>query len=89
MPSVIVIAGFNLQPAEFAKITVLMAVASIVQMRMNGVVSGRRFIVIVLVATIVPLILIYRQPDLGTAIILAVGLIALALLAESPGNSSR
>lgn len=77
----IVIAGFNLQPAEFAKITVLMAVASIVQMRMNGVVSGRRFIVIVLVATIVPLILIYRQPDLGTAIILAVGLIALALLA--------
>lgn len=36
----IVIAGFNLQPAEFAKITVLMAVASIVQMRMNGVVSG-------------------------------------------------
>ena len=77
----IVIAGFNLQPAEFAKITVLMAVASIVQMRMNGAVSGRRFIVIVLVATIVPLILIYRQPDLGTAIILAVGLIALALLA--------
>lgn len=77
----IVIAGFNLQPAEFAKITVLIAVASIVQMRMNGAIDGRRFIVIILVATIVPLILIYRQPDLGTAIILAVGLIALALLA--------
>ncbi len=77
----IVIAGFNLQPAEFAKITVLITVASIVQMRMNGAIGGRRFIVIVLVATIVPLILIYRQPDLGTAIILAVGLIALALLA--------
>lgn len=77
----IVIAGFNLQPAEFAKITVLITVASLVQMRMNGAIGGRRFIVIVLVATIVPLILIYRQPDLGTAIILAVGLIALSLLA--------
>ena len=77
----IVIAGFNLQPAEFAKITVLIAVASIAQMRMNGMIGGRRFVVIVLVATIVPLILIYRQPDLGTAIILAVGVIALALLA--------
>lgn len=77
----IVIAGFNLQPAEFAKIAVLIAVASIVQMRINGLLEGRRFIVVILVATIVPLILIYRQPDLGTAIILAVGLIALALLA--------
>lgn len=77
----IVIAGFNLQPAEFAKITVLIAVASIAQMRMNGMIGGRRFVVIVLVATIVPLILIYRQPDLGTAIILVVGVIALALLA--------
>lgn len=70
-----------MQPAEFAKITVLIAVASIAQMRMNGMIGGRRFVVIVLVATIVPLILIYRQPDLGTAIILAVGVIALALLA--------
>lgn len=77
----IVIAGFALQPAEFSKITVLVATASIVKMRMDGAIGGRRFIVIVLIATIVPLILIYRQPDLGTAIILAVGIIALALLA--------
>lgn len=77
----IVVAGFALQPAEFAKITVLISVASIVQMRIEGALSSRRFLVIVLVAAIVPLILIYRQPDLGTAIILAVGIIALSLLA--------
>lgn len=77
----IVIAGFALQPAEFAKITVLMTVAAIVQMRMDGEIGSRQFIAFVLGATIIPLILIYRQPDLGTAIILAVGIIALALLA--------
>ena len=56
----IMIAGFALQPAEFAKIGILA------------------------VATLVPLILIYRQPDLGTAIILAVGFLALCLLAQVP-----
>lgn len=77
----IVIAGFALQPAEFAKITVLMTVAAVVQMRLDNEIDSRQFIATVLGATIVPLILIYRQPDLGTAIILAIGIIALALLA--------
>lgn len=77
----IVIGGFALQPAEFAKITVLMTVAAIVQMRLDGEIASRQFIAYVLAATIIPLILIYRQPDLGTAIILAIGIIALALLA--------
>lgn len=77
----IIIGGFALQPAEFAKITVLIAVASIVKMHIDGVLEGGRFVAIILIASIIPLILIYRQPDLGTAIILAVGIIALSLLA--------
>lgn len=77
----IIIAGFALQPAEFAKIFVLLTVASIVKLQMDGVVVGRRFILLVIFAAAIPLVLIYRQPDLGTAIILAVGLIALGLLA--------
>lgn len=80
----IVIGGFALQPAEFAKITVLIAVASIVKMQIDGAIGGWRFIAIVLIASIVPLLLIYRQPDLGTAIFLAVGIITLALLAGIP-----
>lgn len=80
----IVIGGFALQPAEFAKITVLIAVASIVKMHIDGVIEGWRFVAIVLIASIVPLLLIYRQPDLGTAIFLAVGIITLALLAGIP-----
>ena len=77
----IIIAGFALQPAEFAKIFVLLTVASIVKMQMDGVVEGRRFILLIIFSAAIPLVLIYRQPDLGTAIILAVGLIALGLLA--------
>ena len=77
----IIIAGFALQPAEFSKITVLIAIASLVEMRNSEKISNVRFITIVIVASIVPLVLIYRQPDLGTAIILAIGIISLALLA--------
>ncbi len=76
----IIIAGFALQPAEFAKIFVLLTVASIVKMQMDGVIEGRRFVIFVILAAAIPLVLIYRQPDLGTAIILAVGLITLGLL---------
>lgn len=77
----IVIGSFALQPAEFAKITVLISVASIVKMNIDGTLRGNRFLAVILIASVIPLILIYRQPDLGTAIILAVGIIALALLA--------
>ncbi len=80
----ILIAGFALQPAEFAKITVLIAIVSIVQMRLDGEIDTVRFIWIILFASVVPLVLIYRQPDLGTAIILAVGIIAVILLAGMP-----
>lgn len=77
----IIIAGFALQPAEFAKISVLIAVASLAQMHSDGELSGKKFVVAIIVATAIPLFLIYRQPDLGTAIILAVGLTTLAALA--------
>ena len=80
----ILIAGFALQPAEFAKITVVITIASLVQMRIDGAIEGRRFVWVIIIAVIVPLVLIYRQPDLGTAIILAVGIIAMALLAGLP-----
>lgn len=77
----IVIAGFALQPAEFAKIAVLITAASLIQMRSEGRIEGWNFIIVIIFATIIPLYLIYRQPDLGTAIILVVGILALSLLA--------
>lgn len=77
----IIIAGFALQPAEFAKIFVLLTIASLAQIYMDGEMDLRKFAVMVAVAAIVPIILIYHQPDLGTAIILAVGIITLAALA--------
>ena len=80
----IMIAGFALQPAEFAKIVILMTCASLFELWHEGKFEFRHFIGILAVATLVPLILIYRQPDLGTAIILAVGFLALCLLAQVP-----
>lgn len=80
----IMIAGFALQPAEFAKIVILMTCASLFELWHEGKFEFKHFIGILAVATLVPLILIYRQPDLGTAIILAVGFLALCLLAQVP-----
>lgn len=80
----IMIAGFALQPAEFAKIIILMTCASLFELWHEGKFEFKHFIGILAVATLVPLILIYRQPDLGTAIILAVGFLALCFLAQVP-----
>ncbi|MGI6033070.1 MAG: FtsW/RodA/SpoVE family cell cycle protein [Coriobacteriales bacterium] len=80
----IMVGSFAVQPAEFAKIAVVLAMCSLVAMQRENPMPFMRFVVIVLVASLVPLFLIYRQPDLGTAIILAVGLIAMAILAGVP-----
>lgn len=76
----IVIAGFNLQPSEFAKIAVILAIASLISMLKNGELSFQHAFAFIAIAALVPIFLIYRQPDLGTAIILIVGLLSLMVL---------
>ncbi len=80
----IIIAGFALQPAEFAKIAVLLAAASLISIWREGGMTNRRFGWVIAVAVAIPLFLIYRQPDLGTAIILVIGLLTMAILAGLP-----
>lgn len=77
----IMIGSFALQPSEFAKIAVLLTVASLIQMYRAHAFDIRRFGLLTLIAVGIPMILIYRQPDLGTAIILAVGILAILVLA--------
>ena len=59
----------NLQPAEFAKIVVVLAVATYAATR-GGLKLGLRSLVTLVLIGSIPLILILRQPDLGTALTL-------------------
>ena len=73
---------FNLQPSEFAKVAVIIALASLLAPstrddELQATVTWRKVGLAVLI-TIVPGILIYRQPDLGTALVF--GFVLLVLL---------
>ncbi len=60
--------GMNLQPSELGKLSLLLAVAWFLSR--PGVDPGRgRTVGVVLALTAVPLVLILKEPDLGTAII--------------------
>ncbi|MGN0078541.1 MAG: putative lipid II flippase FtsW [Coriobacteriales bacterium] len=78
------IAGFSIQPAEFAKITTLLFLASHLERVREGSLEFWRGIAICLVVLIITMLLIYKQPDLGTAMILFVGVLALMILYGFP-----
>lgn len=80
----IVIGGVALQPAEFAKITTVFAVCCLVTRYRSGLLEFKHFMVALIVAIAVPILLIFRQPDLGTVIILFIGLLAATILAGLP-----
>ena len=77
----IVIGSMALQPAELAKITTVYAACCLVVMQRTGRLELKHFMVAIVVVIGVPTLLIFRQPDLGTVIILFVGLLAAAILA--------
>jgi rod shape determining protein RodA len=62
------IGGFVLQPSEFSKLTLIILLSHYLGSRERNIFQKRRF-VIAFVLTFVPLILIIKQPDLGTALI--------------------
>ncbi len=79
----IYIGSFGFQPSEFSKIAVLLLCAHlIVQYREGDGGSFRRFLVNMLVAVMCPAILIIVQPDLGTTLILMVGVIVVLWFGE-------
>lgn len=61
--------AFNLQPSEFAKMALALVLARMLGDRPRQVLSGQD-IFLSLVLTGIPLLLIARQPDLGTAVTL-------------------
>ena len=63
------IGPIRLQPAEMAKITVILAMAAYYDALDLRRVSHPLFVVIALVIILVPTLLVLRQPDLGTALL--------------------
>ncbi|WP_169786950.1 rod shape-determining protein RodA [Nitriliruptor alkaliphilus] len=63
----ILIGGFQLQPSELAKIAVLIAIAAVLHERKGE--PGIGAIAVCLALTMVPMGLVFLQPDLGTSIV--------------------
>lgn len=78
------IGSYQLEPSEFAKVGLIIALAAY-SAAAKGRLGGRRLIV-VLVLSAIPFVLIYKQPDLGTALVLAAVLVAVLLIGGASGR---
>jgi len=70
--------SFQLEPSEFAKAAMIVCLSAYIA-RHRSDLDGRR-VAVVLVLIAVPLVLIYRQPDFGTAMVFIGILLALLLV---------
>ncbi|MEV0948757.1 putative lipid II flippase FtsW [Rhodococcus sp. NPDC049939] len=78
------IAGFGLQPSEIAKIALAVWGAHLLASRRTDIPSVRGMLVPLVPSALVVLVLVLLQPDLGTAVSLAVIVLALLWLAGLP-----
>jgi rod shape determining protein RodA len=73
------LAGFQLQPAELAKLALIIGLAAFLTMEKQEI-DGKRLAIILGVAA-VPMALIMLQPDLGTVLVFGVTALAIVFLA--------
>jgi rod shape determining protein RodA len=73
------VGAYQLEPSEFAKIALIVALAGILASYRGRL--GSRELLIVLGLSAVPFALIYKQPDLGTALVLSAILFGVLLVA--------
>lgn len=78
------IGSYQLEPSEFSKIGMIIALGAFCGAA-RGKLPGRA-LVAVLVLALVPFALIYKQPDLGTALVLSAVLVAVLLVAGASGR---
>jgi rod shape determining protein RodA len=75
---------FQIQPSEFATLTVIVAIATYCARRREGL-EFRDLVRLVILAA-VPILVIIKQPDLGTGIVLSVILVVMLAVAGMPGR---
>ncbi|MCU4185499.1 rod shape-determining protein RodA [Acidiferrimicrobium sp. IK] len=76
--------SYQLEPSELAKVALIIALAAYAA-NFKGRLPLRAFIVILVMAAI-PFALIYKQPDLGTALVLGAVLIAVLVVGGGKGR---
>jgi len=74
----------QLQPSEFATVVLIIAIATYCFRRPEGLVF-RDLVRMVLMAGL-PMVLVFKQPDLGTAIVMSVILLVMLAVAGMPGR---
>jgi len=75
---------FEFEPSEFAKVALIIAIAAYAS-GFKGHLTRRGFLTIVLM-TLVPFALVYKQPDLGTALVMLAVLVVMLLVAGARGR---
>lgn len=81
----IAIGPFSFQPSEFAKVTLLLAAAGLLQRFFEeGSLGLRDFLVRAALLVGIPLVLVLAQPDKGTVMVVGVTIVAMLALAGAP-----
>ncbi len=78
------IGPLQLQPSEFATLALIIAIATYCARRPEGL-DFRDLVRLVLMAAL-PILLVFKQPDLGTAIVMTVILLMMLAVAGMPGR---
>jgi rod shape determining protein RodA len=76
----IVLGSFQFQPSEFMKLALAIALAKFLHDDPRGEGRTLKDLIVPVLLTVIPVILILRQPDLGTAIVLMLIFLSIALL---------
>ncbi|MBR3327926.1 MAG: FtsW/RodA/SpoVE family cell cycle protein [Atopobiaceae bacterium] len=80
------IGGFTLQPSEFAKVTIILTGADICESFFwRGDIDQQEALKLALVGVVLPLFLIFRQPDKGTTGVLLLTLLVMSYLSGVSG----
>lgn len=77
--------GFSIQPSEFAKLAVVLALAALLRFKSRAHTLDGLIVPMLIVA--VPALLILRQPDLSSALVLGPVLLAMCYAAGASGRS--